>query len=872
MGVESSICRLHGVGSSGHANDRGAMVELTAEPNLTQTAAKANAEQLIDYVSGEIIPRTPEEEEATQPFSRQLVEDYGYPKSHIITRPQYRVKARPSDKSPTYPVDIAVFSAPNKDRDSLLMIVECKRSDVEPEEGADRQIFNYMNMSSATLGVWTNGRVREFWYKHVTPSGTDFIRLQSLPRFGESVTEIGKYRRKNLTVPRNLKTIFGAIRNYLAGNATGTTRDELLATQLIHIVFCKIYDERFTAPDDLLEFRYSMGESPEAVSTRIKAIFSKVKAKYSDVFEDRDEISLDDESLAHVVGELQQYSLTEAHRDAVGQAFEVFIGDTLKGGQGQFFTPRNVIRLMIALVDPEPDQLVIDPACGAAGFLVESLKSKWEKIDRQAAQFGWSATSASEERQSVAIKTIFGIEKDSFLAKVGKAYMAVIGDGKGGIFCDDSLELPERWKSQTRQHVSLAKFDVVLANPPFGKDIRVVGRQKLAQYELGHKYVTRQGVKTRSDEVLADQNPQILFIERCLQLLTDGGVLGIILPETYFHAPSVDHVRGFLAKHNIKALIDLPHNTFRPFNNAKCIAIILQKNTPQQSEIVMVAAEEMGHDHQGKDIFRYNYETHTISQEPWDDISTALDDIIAERESDYVFTVDAQQVKKEDIYIPRYYWPRLNEDLRPPSYAHEWLTIQDLIDKGALQVFPGHGSPPATYKGKGDYPYIRVKDIVNWEIYRDPTSSVPESIYKHFAGRRPLRERDVVYVSRGSYRIGDAAMVGPHDREVMLTREIKIFRVREPNDMGLDPFYFLYLLTTPQVAQQTRARVFMDTTLPNIGERYRSLKLPWARDPHERNRIAARVEAALTSRWEAMADIRALLNELGPENPYPDYE
>ena len=83
--------------------------------------------KLIDYISGNEIISTPEEREAVQPFSIQLVEDYGYPKELIQTRPQYRVKTTPSDTKKSYPVDIAIFDNQSKNDDCLKIIVECKR-------------------------------------------------------------------------------------------------------------------------------------------------------------------------------------------------------------------------------------------------------------------------------------------------------------------------------------------------------------------------------------------------------------------------------------------------------------------------------------------------------------------------------------------------------------------------------------------------------------------------------------------------------------------------------------------------------------------------------------------------------------------------
>ena len=82
---------------------------------------------IIDFISGLQVKESPEEIDAVQPFSKILVDDYGYPKAHIHTRPQYRVKVRPSDKKKEYPVDIAVFTGEVHDEDSIYIIVECKK-------------------------------------------------------------------------------------------------------------------------------------------------------------------------------------------------------------------------------------------------------------------------------------------------------------------------------------------------------------------------------------------------------------------------------------------------------------------------------------------------------------------------------------------------------------------------------------------------------------------------------------------------------------------------------------------------------------------------------------------------------------------------
>jgi len=82
----------------------------------------------------------------------------------------------------------------------------------------------------------------------------------------------------------------------------------------------------------------------------------------------------------------------------------------------------------------------------------------------------------------------------------------------------------------------MGTFDVILTNPPYGKKIRIKGKAVLAQYQLGHKWKVdkKTGKSTPTTEPYDDQVPQLLFLERCLQLLKAGGRMGIVLPEAIF--------------------------------------------------------------------------------------------------------------------------------------------------------------------------------------------------------------------------------------------------------------------------------------------------------------------------------------------------
>ena len=235
---------------------------------------------ISDFVSGLPVRETPEEIEAVQPFSKILVNDYGYPKAHVHTRPQYRVKVRPSDTKKEYPVDIAVFTGSEHTDDNIHIIVECKKKN---RKDGRSQLEDYLRFSKAYLGVWFNGEERLYLKKTEVGGKVLFEEIPNIPRYGERVEDVGKFKRCDLRPAENLKPTFRTIRNYLAANAVGITRDEVFAGQIIDIIFCKIYDERFTKPNDTVKFRAGINEKDEAIRKRILDLFEQVKKQYSDM-------------------------------------------------------------------------------------------------------------------------------------------------------------------------------------------------------------------------------------------------------------------------------------------------------------------------------------------------------------------------------------------------------------------------------------------------------------------------------------------------------------------------------------------------------------------------------------------------------------
>lgn len=262
--------------------------------------------------------------------------------------------------------------------------------------------------------------------------------------------------------------------------------------------------------------------------------------------------------------------------------------------------------MMVDILDPDDDDLIIDPACGSGGFLIEALRHIWRKLDAEGEKYNWNKSNLQEEKMEVALNKIRGIDKDYFLSKVAKAYMAIIGDGKSGIFTEDSLEVPNNWGTMTKTKIHLNDFSVLITNPPFGAKIPVRGEEKLKQFDLGHKWKQdKKNNKWEKGKLKDKEAPQILFIERCLQLLKEGGRMAIVLPDGIYGNESLGYIRNWLLKQGrIVAVVDIPLETFMPNTSTKTTIMIFQKLSENEIKkdypVFMAVAETCGHDRRGK--------------------------------------------------------------------------------------------------------------------------------------------------------------------------------------------------------------------------------------------------------------------------------
>ncbi|HIE51449.1 MAG TPA: methyltransferase domain-containing protein [Armatimonadetes bacterium] len=638
-------------------------------------------------------------------------------------------------------------------------------------------------------------------------------------------------------IPLSLPEVFKQIHYYLYSNSN-IPRAERLGAEMVRILFCKIFDETHNRGGK--EFVIRPNEGSQAIGGRIRRLFEKVKDSYPDVFGKEEKIYLDEESIRYVVEKLQNYVLTETERDVIGEAFQAFWGPGLRGEKGQFFTPRNVVRLCVEMLNPEPGERIIDPACGSGGFLVEVL---------------------SHLRGS--FYNVYGIDKEIDLVKICKAYMAIVGDGYTNIFCADSL-YPESWSESMREVIADESFDVVLTNPPFGARIFIEDQRILKGYELGHKWVKERTDKWRITNSVSKQVPQILFIERCLRLLKPGGRMAIVLPDGVFGNPSDRYVWEFILEiARILAIISLPPETFLPSTHTKTSVLFLEKtgNNGGDYEIFMGIADKVGHDKNGKMIFKMdrngNYILDSGGNKIVDDdlplitskYRELLENGTVQQTSRLGFTVKFSEIRNY-VFIPGYYDPEIKQKLKEMEETDEYRlrTIKELVEQGLISIKRGH-EVGSKYYGMGEIPFVRTSDIVNWEIKIDPVKCIPEEIYEKYRERQDIKENDVLLVTDGTFLIGRTAIVTPFDEKIVIQSHIRRIRCLKPDQ--LHPYLLLYLLNTEIVQKQIEEKTFVQATISTLGDRLYEIVLPLPTDKETVSRIINEVSQIIRMKMEA---------------------
>ena len=522
----------------------------------------------------------------------ELMESYFYPAAWL----KQRLQLIDRDEVMGVPEGFFGFSLLTVKDDPFLWF-SIEPADAAEAEGRLREILRSAPFSR--LGVSTDGTVEgtRVLRQRSNSEESDFVpdlepfnlghtpdSIRLFPRPGGSV----KLGHELEPISESLEDVFFEAHSHIR-DIDGLHADEAL-DELCKVLYAKLFDEEITAPGDAYTLQRGLAGTVEESAATVRRVYRDANEYDVRVFSlkvpgyDRSRgvfnspIRLSSPALFKVVQTIESYWLTRSSIDVKGRAFQRVLAPAVRAGMGQYFTPLEVIRLMVDVVRPSVADLVLDPFSGSGHFLTQSL---------DAVRAG--SKKADEKRvDEFAFHKLHGIEKSDRMVRVAMTDMRLHGDGHSNIRCTDALldflNYPD---------IRPESFDVVLTNPPFG-------------CLLGPEAVGRLGKFTLA---AAKKNMplEVLGLEQCVQFLRPGGRLGIVLPDGLLANHNGDYVRGWLADHlKIRAVVSLPVETFSPFGaNIKTSILFARKwksgeKRATDYNVHLVRVDNVGYDASGR--------------------------------------------------------------------------------------------------------------------------------------------------------------------------------------------------------------------------------------------------------------------------------
>ena len=514
--------------------------------------------------------------------------------------------------------------------------------------------------------------------------------------------------RQESMFPESPAAVSRRIRDLLAGRHVGATRDSALLDQVLLCLFAKIQ----LLKEDL------QGPLLQRVRPRYQSAIRQLRMTLgSECLPDSD-LKLDASSLEFVDQELSRLKMDAD--DLVGDAYQCFRGTDFRGQEGQFFTPPAAVRILVALVDPQPDEKVIDPACGAGGFLFAASRHLVQKGCRPA------KIAAS----------IFGVEKDEYLGRIGRMRMALLTGKNVNVATGDSLAWEGKDPRSFMRRIGPGSFDVVLTNPPFGTRIVAASEGVRQSFKLAHRWtMTEQGDFRPGSQLSAMTPPQVLFVERCLTLVRPGGRVGMVVPESILCGQSYRHVVAYLLREaEIEAVVGMPEALFktsgRGGTHTKTALIVFRRvgrvstrRSRKSSAIFMAESEWCGHDSRGRPIPKDNTDSVIRNHQLWAKEPTKFKLV----SGPLGYAVEVAKMKDWTL-TPRAYDPEIPKLLGALRRTHDLVQFGDLLERGTVEVSTGDEVGKLAY-GTGEVPFVRTSDISNWEIKLDPKHGVSRDIF-----------------------------------------------------------------------------------------------------------------------------------------------
>jgi type I restriction enzyme M protein len=562
------------------------------------------------------------EEEVRQKYLLRLVNKYGFELDQMTQEVQVSNSQRGQGRAMA---DIVVWkSAKDKlENNSPAIVVECKAEHITIREEDYFQGFNYAAWAGADFFVTTNlkeTRIFKVVKGKMPQKLEEVIDIPDANTINNSkkVSELLK-QTKAFTRDEFSKLLFKC-HNIIRNN--DKLSPEAAFDEISKILFIKIRYERDNTGAQIFsvkEFKEAR-ESYEKYRPKDGAEFyqflfqqTKEDFKDDDLFDPNEMIKIRENSFEAIVKELEIYNLSTTSDDVKGIAFEKFLGKTFRGELGQFFTPRTIVDFMVEVLDPQEGEILCDPCCGSGGFLIrafEYVRSKIEneiqiakakikketftqeydnlpeyekeKIDAEVIEqfnklnYELDINNENSRLRELSYDCIFGTDANPRMSRTAKMNMIMHGDGHGGVHHNDGL--------LNVNGVFENRFDIILTNPPFGsrveKSWKITEADKFTDQERIKKYQKRYG--PAYDKAMNQINKnigkplinlyetgkmstltEVLFIERCLNLLKPGGRMGIVLPEGVLNNTNLQRVRDFVeSKAKIILITSIPQDVF----------------------------------------------------------------------------------------------------------------------------------------------------------------------------------------------------------------------------------------------------------------------------------------------------------------------
>lgn len=324
---------------------------------------------------------------------------------------------------------------------------------------------------------------------------------------------------------------FGGKRNFFAGEFARYGWAKLMRTGLGGYETLNLYAEAIT----------KMPENP-GIPLLFRDIFKNAYLPYRDP-----------ETLKMFLKVIDEF--TYDHSERLGDAFEYLLSVLgSQGDAGQFRTPRHIIDFMVKIIDPQKDEVVLDPACGTAGFLISSYKH----ILRANTDEKGNSTLTPDDKGRLA-QHFRGYDISPDMVRLSLVNLYLHGFADPHIYEYDTLSSQERWNETA---------DVILANPPFMSP--------------------KGGIQPHNRFSVQSKRSEVLFVDYMAEHLTPNGRAGIIVPEGVIFQSGKAYVqlRRMLVESALVAVISLPAGVFNPYSGVKTSILILDKALAKKASTV----------------------------------------------------------------------------------------------------------------------------------------------------------------------------------------------------------------------------------------------------------------------------------------------